>query len=111
MRTEFSSKVKVTAWIRADGHCENKKCGAKLFTANVEYHHDIPCELGGNNSIDNCVVLCKTCHRASTSTKDIPRIAKAKRVERKHIGAHKSHSPIRGWRKFNGEPVRNPRMR
>lgn len=42
---------------------------------------------------------------------DVPLIAKAKRIRQKHIGAYRSRQPIAGWRRFDGTPVRNPRLR
>lgn len=97
-RAEFPNRVKAAAFARADGHCE--ECTAKLMTGNVEYDHRIPCALGGSNELDNCVVLCKTCHLAKTTKADVPRMAKAKRQRASHIGAKQ-----RGW----GKAYRNGR--
>lgn len=86
-RQEFHPKVMIRAWDRADGHCEG--CGAKLFPGNIEYDHQIPCALGGDNSLENCIVRCRACHKAKTFKQDIPNIARAKRRQRKHIGIKK----------------------
>lgn len=102
MRQEFSAKVKVAAFDRAKGRCEC--CTARLGVGNVEYDHQIPCELGGDASETNCVVLCKTCHRSKTSKNDIPRIAKAKRQKRYAAGVRKPRT-IKAWRRFSGEIV------
>lgn len=102
MRLEFTAKTKALAFSRAKGCCE--ECGAKLGPGNVEYDHDTPCALGGDNSLENCVVRCKTCHKLKTGTQDIPHIAKAKRRERKHIGIHQP-TKFKGWRKMNGQVV------
>lgn len=110
MRLEFSRRTKLDAWTRAKGHCE--QCGCKML-AGAEYDHDTPCELGGDNSLDNCVCLCPKCHRLKTSGHDIPRIAKAKRQEAKHKNAKtKSSRPMpgsraSGWsKKMDGSVVR-----
>lgn len=102
MRLEFSAKTKVQSFTRANGRCEC--CGARLGPGNTEYDHAIACELGGDNSESNCVVLCKTCHRLKTSKDDVPNIARAKRRQRRNAGIKKPRT-IRAWKKFNGEPV------
>lgn len=102
MRQEFSAKVKVAAFERANGRCEC--CTARLSVGNVEYDHHIPCALGGEATETNCVVLCKTCHRAKTSKGDVPRIAKAKRQKRYAAGVRKPRT-IKAWRRFSGEIV------
>lgn len=40
-------------------HCN--KCGC--FSNNLELHHIIPVEAGGDNSLDNLVLLCSECHK------------------------------------------------
>lgn len=108
MRQEFSAKVKVAAFDRANGRCE--RCTAKIGVGNVEYDHAIPCALGGEPTEANCVVLCKTCHRSKTSKDDVPRIAKAKRQKRKQAGVRKPRT-MRSWRRFSGEIVYADRER
>lgn len=85
MRHEFSRKTMVEAWKIADGRCQ--KCGVKLYPGATHYDHIRPCELGGEPIIENCAVLCKTCHMQKTMMEDVPRIAKAKRQQAAHIGA------------------------
>ncbi len=94
MRQEFDRKTKIAAWNRCGGFCE---CGAhekpmKIFRA--EYHHVLPCALGGTNDLSNCMVMDARCHRIQTSTKDVPKIAKAKRIEEKRAGLRKSRRPM-----------------
>lgn len=87
-REEFSNKTRVQAWERSGGHCE--QCTRKLFPGDIEYDHRIPDGLGGSNDLENCVVLCRSCHGVKTAKADVPQIAKAKRVSAKHFGAKKS---------------------
>lgn len=108
MRREFSAKVKIAAFERANGRCE--KCTAKVGIGNVEYDHSTACGLGGDASDGNCVVLCKTCHRNKTDKEDIPRIAKAKRQQRYAAGVKKPRS-LRAWRRFGGAIVHASRER
>lgn len=56
--------------------------------------HDRPLALLGEDGGDNLKVAHRACHRVHTATEDAPRIAKAKRQSRKHIGI-KKHSGFR----------------
>ena len=110
MRREFSKSVKLSAWERCGGFCE--RCTAKLYPGKFDYDHRIPDALGGEPSLDNCVVLCRACHSAKTTKADIPAIARAKRIYAKHIGAKApSRNPMPGsraskWkRKMDGSVV------
>jgi len=95
-RREFPAKVKVAAYKRAAGACEG--CRASLMPGRFHYDHIIPDALGGEPTLDNCAVLCRACHAAKTAEKDIPQIAKAKRVHAKHVGAHQPRSRLPGGR-------------
>lgn len=104
IRREFSKKVRIAAWERSGGHCE--KCTAKIYGGNgPHYDHVLPDALGGEPTLDNCQVLCKTCHGGKTSGEDVPRIAKAKRGHEKRIGARDKRGGFRGWRRFDGSVV------
>lgn len=104
MRREFPKQVKRDAFVRANGHCEGKKCGAFLTLGKYHYDHEIPDALGGEPTLENCVVLCIACHREKTSRSDVPAIAKTKRIRDSQRGIKKPRT-IRAWRKFNGEVV------
>ncbi len=45
--------------------------------------------MGGGNHLDNCVVLCRSCHRGITSDRAAV-IAKSNRIRAKHIGIAKA---------------------
>lgn len=85
MRVEFSNKVKRDALQRANGKCENEACGASLSLNKYHYDHRIPDQMGGDASLDNCQLLCWACHKEKTKA-DVADIAKAKRIERRHLG-------------------------
>ena len=103
MRNEFSKSTKREAWARSTGRCE--ECRLPILGI-PEYDHKIPCALGGDNSLENCQVLCGKCHRIKTSKNDVPRIAKADRVRDRRIGIKRGRG-FRGWRNFRGEVVRD----
>lgn len=86
-RREFPDKVKAEAFERAAGRCE--KCTAKLFVGKIHYDHRIPDAMGGEPTLENCDVLCTPCHGAKTHRRDVPAIAKVKRIRRAHIGIKK----------------------
>lgn len=93
-RREFTAKIKVAAFQRSGGRCE--MCSASLIPGKIEYHHLIPCALGGDASLDNAVCACKACHAVSTATVDIPAVAKAKRRQAAHAGAQQASArPIK----------------
>lgn len=96
MRREFSKKTKLAAFERSGGNCEN--CGIKLSAiSGVEYDHIIRCELGGDNDLSNCSVLCRNCHGAKTAMVDIPQAAKGKRIRARAANAEEKRSrPIMG---------------
>lgn len=102
-RREFPQSVKLAAWQRCSGHCEN--CGVKIVAGNgPNYDHRIADGLGGEPTLTNCDVLCRNCHGAKTATADVPAIAKAKRLEKLAAGVEKRGRPLpgskkSGWRK------------
>lgn len=101
MRQEFSAKVKAERFRFAGGHCE--ACTAKLFPGKIDYDHNNPDGLTGEPTFENCRALCRSCHLVKTK-KDVARIAKARRTERKHYGIKKSGRTIAG-RRFDGTPI------
>lgn len=110
MRREFPAKVKVAAFQRANGNCEI--CGARLSVGKFRYDHKLPDALGGEPTLENCVVQCLGCDKPKTAD-DVRRIRKADRQRRNHIGAKaKTARPLpgsraSGWKqKLSGEWVR-----
>lgn len=96
-RAEFSRKTKAAAALRADGKCEG--CGCRIAAGNVQYDHIFEASEGGGNNLDNCAVLCKSCHKLKTATVSAPRIAKIRRQRDKHTGAKQPKSPMPCGRK------------
>lgn len=113
MRNEFKTQVKREAWERCEKRCEGllpsgERCDANLMHKPYHFDHVIPDAIGGKNDLANCAVLCVSCHNEKTRKKDMRIIAKAKRGADKHNG-FKKRSSFRGWRKFDGTPVRAER--
>lgn len=101
-RTEFPLSVRKKAFTRSckDGilHCEG--CGNQIRGTPI-YEHVIPDGLGGEPTLENCKVHCKTCADVKTFTEDNPRMAKADRVLKKNFGLRpaKQKIPSRGFDK------------
>lgn len=93
-RLEFTRKIKAAAALRSAGRCE--KCSANLKAGEAEYDHILPAALGGDNSLQNCQVLCTPCHRGSDgkTSQDIRRIRKADRQRDKANGAIRPSSKL-----------------
>ena len=87
-RIEFSRKVRNEVFARANGCCENKRCGAALKPGEGEYDHILPDALGGEPTVANCMLICRACHKAKTA-QDVKRIRKADRQRDKHRGTFK----------------------
>lgn len=87
MRSEFSQKVKAQAFLRAQNKCEG--CGGNIKHKTVNYDHDLPDDLGGDPTLENCKVLCVACHKEKTRTVDMPRIAKGRRIRKREMGIKK----------------------
>lgn len=90
MRLEFTKKTMREAYERAEGLCEGIRPDGErccfLVDRRKHFDHIIPAALGGDNSLQNCAVLCVPCHDAKTQKIDVPMIAKAKRISDKHRG-------------------------
>lgn len=94
MRQEFTKPTMRQAWERSGERCEGllssgERCGAVLTRGKYHFDHIIPAALGGNNDLCNCAVLCIPCHKDKTERRDVPIIAKAKRVSDRHLGIRK----------------------
>ena len=94
MRQEFKTQTKREAFERSEGLCEGlrssgERCNANLKHKPYHFDHVIPDAIGGDNSLQNCAVLCTDCHLEKTTKRDVPIIAKSKRISDKHLGIKK----------------------
>ena len=111
-RAEFSRATRRDALRRSGQLCEASgprygladgvRCNLPLAKG-VEFDHDVPDQLGGDNSLENCRAICVACHKAKTRG-DVRQIRKADRQRDKHSGAWKKSTyrwpkrPMRGLR-------------
>lgn len=74
-------------------------CNGLIYVGQAwDVSHEIPLELGGADDDSNRRAAHRKCHRAHTTTVDIPAIAKAKRIRAGHHGARVARNPMRGGR-------------
>jgi 5-methylcytosine-specific restriction endonuclease McrA len=111
-RTTFSTSFRLSLFLKRKGICSD--CTRKIEAGNAwDIDHILPLAMGGTNATENLQILCRPCHRSKTTQSDIPRIAKTKRLNARHLGARApSRRPIPGsrrspWkRKMDGSVVR-----
>jgi hypothetical protein len=107
-RAEFSKETKRKALARSRGRCEARgaaygfarghRCDAALAFG-VEFdHYPIRASDGGPNDLSNCVATCIRCHRWKPHKIDVPRIAKAKRIQDKTFNIRDRATPFPGSR-------------
>ncbi len=89
---EFSPATKVKAYERCGGRCEG--CGAVLRPGKFHYDHVVAVGLGGENSLENCAVLCRPCHDEKTHGSDNRIMGKADAQKKAHIGATRQKAKI-----------------
>ncbi len=95
-RANFTRTVKLAAWERSGGRCED--CGRKIFPGDgPEYDHTIADEHGGDNSLGNCQVLCVWCHKPKTRA-DMKVTVRGRKARARHAGADKPKRPMPGSR-------------
>jgi 5-methylcytosine-specific restriction enzyme A len=92
MSRNFSAKVEEQAEARAAGRCEN--CGGMLKPGKFEFDHIKPHGLGGDNSLENCRVLCTACHLRKTIEEDAPRMRAADKKVKKSEATLQSQRAI-----------------
>ena len=93
-RTEFSRKTKQEALQRSGYRCEasgprygfneGQRCNCDL-SLGVQFDHNVPDQLGGDNSLENCMAVCVQCHKFKTRN-DVRQIRKSDRQRDKARG-------------------------
>jgi 5-methylcytosine-specific restriction endonuclease McrA len=107
-RTEFPQSVRKAAFARCcksgtiPGVPQCEKCGIELKSGNIEYEHLVPDGLGGEPTLENCGVWCRSsCSKKKTHQEDRPRMAKADAVLKSAFGLQAKRHKIKsaGFRK------------
>lgn len=107
-RTAPTKAQKTAAWNRVNGLCW--WCGKPVAAGGlgVDWDHDMPRGLTGDDSADNLAPLHSRCHDQKTFGKDgdIATVAHAKRQEKLTRPKERKRSGFQSWRKFDGTIVR-----
>lgn len=109
-RKPLTRKQRAELFLRADGKCENKDCGARLTAKGWQADHDEELWMGGSNDIANYRALCVPCHKLKTKKMGVQR-AKERRVRDKFTGSWKPKSrpmagtKASGWKKPFNSPA------
>lgn len=108
MARAFSPKTQEQALARSEDMCEAEgalyglvagvRCGANLRGRRREFDHILAHSNGGDNSLENCAVVCGTCHDFKSHKLDTPRAAKTVRQRRKAKGIKRQSQPMPGSR-------------
>lgn len=103
-RKEFTKATKLKALKRANGKCEG--CGQPLKAGLFQFDHIKADGLDGDNSLENCKVLCSggraSCHGIKTHEEDIPIMRKADAQRDAYQGTTRARKKI-------PQPPRAPR--
>lgn len=114
-RAEFSRATRQDALKRSGLRCEasgirygleaDQRCNCHL-SLGVQFDHDVPDQLGGDNSLENCRAVCVACHRIKTRG-DIKQIRKSDRQRDKHNGTYKKSGGFQSHfkKKLNGDVI------
>ncbi len=102
-RHEFSRSTRQAALARAGTRCEasgarygleeGQRCNCSL-SLGVQFDHDVPDQLGGDNSLENCRAVCVQCHKIKTRG-DIQQIRKSDRQRDKASGVIRADGKIK----------------
>lgn len=92
--TPIPPRVKLRVFERFQGVCQ--ETGRKIQAGEEwDCDHEIALINGGENREENLRPVLRKAHRAKTA-KDVAQKAKNDRVRKKHLGIHKSKSPLPG---------------
>lgn len=107
-RQEFGKQTRRDARDRANGYCEasgamygldpGRRCNGDL-SRGCEFDHVLAASNGGDASLNNCLCICRVCHRFKTDRFDTPRAAKTVRQRDKASGIRsRKGAPMPGSR-------------
>lgn len=113
-RRRLSSTARLAIFTKHRGICHICEGPIDGVREPWDLDHVVPLALGGDDDPENLRPVHTRCHRGagSKTSADAAQIAKAKRVERKHAGAHRPRSTLPGsrggkWkRRIDGTTVR-----
>lgn len=107
-RAAIPNRVKLRIFERHEGKCA--ACTRQLRPGHWDIDHIVALINGGRHAESNLQPLCKSpCHSDKTRG-DVTEKSTSYKRRAKHYGVRKAKQPIAGWRRFDGTPVRNPKL-
>jgi len=108
LNSRLPPRVQDRIYERFDGKCA--ACGRPLRRGHYDFDHIKALINGGENRENNYQPLCIVpCHQGKTD-EDVAIKSKSYHRRTKHLGIRKSKHPIKGWKRFDNTPVRNPKL-
>ena len=107
--TPIPPRVKLRVFLRHGRRCY--LTGRKIRPGDSwDCDHVVALCNGGQNRESNLAPALRDKHREKTAG-DVATKSRDRKIAGRHAGVRKSKSLVYGWRKFDGTPVRNPRLR
>jgi 5-methylcytosine-specific restriction endonuclease McrA len=105
-RPTLTKAQKIAVWNRENGLCV--LCGKPVPPTgpDVRYDHEDMRAISGNDRPSNIFATHERCHADKTAKHDAPRMAKTRGMEKLTKAKVRKAGGFRGWRLFNGTPVR-----
>ncbi len=101
-------RVRLRVFERTQGRCAI--CTRQLRPRQWDCDHRVALVNGGEHRERNLVPVCTDpCHR-DKSKNDVAEKSSVYRRKLSAAGIRKRKTPMRGWRRFDGTPVRNPKL-
>ncbi len=85
-------------------------CGLSLIAKRWTCDHATALINGGENRESNLQPLGDDCCNKKKNRADVATKSKSYGSRSRHLGARRAKHPIQGWRRFDGTPVRNPKL-
>lgn len=108
--TPVPPRVRLRVRDRAGGKCQGLCARPFDRCKSLHIDHIRALILGGENRETNLQLLCEWCH-ANKTRADVALKSHSYKRRATHAGIKRRKVMIRGWRRFSGEPVRNPKLR
>lgn len=107
--TPAPPRVRLRVFERYEGVCHWS--GRKIRPGDAwDADHVIAIINGGENRESNLAPILRGKSHKEKTAQDLAEKSKTYERRKKHLLGKKSKQPMRGWRKFNGERVFNPKL-
>lgn len=106
--TPVPDRVRVRVFERYEGRCH--ACTRKIAAGESWVCDHFKALInGGENRERNLKPLCDWCDRNVKTPADVAEKSRTYKRKKRHLGLRRAKSPMRGWRRFDGSLVINPK--